>query len=160
MSWIRPIGVWSPGNIRPWVWSNDGWMHDPQFRLDTFGASTCPRATIHFITFILMPLFTAYYIRVSITAWILFLKGLSEVKSAKDSILRRYSGSYSCIFAHGQRSSAVMASNDLWEIHVHYIELLSLSESTLYVEKIFKKSLMRIKLATVKATGLHIKTGS
>ena len=113
ISWMRPIGVWSPGNIRPWVWSNDGWMRDPQFHLDTFGASTCPRATIHLITFVLMPLLTVYYIHVSITAWLLFLKGLNEVKSAKDSIPKRYSGSCSCILAHGQRWSTLMALNDL-----------------------------------------------
>ena len=135
-------------------------MHDPQFRLDTFGASTCPRATIHFITFILMPLFTAYYIHVSIAASILFLKGLSEVKSAKDSILRRYSGSYSCILARGQRWSALMASNDLCEVHIAYIQLRIILQSTGHVRKIFKKSLMHIKMATVKATSLYIKTGS
>ena len=160
MLWIRPIGVRSPGNIRPWVWSNGGWMHDPQFHLDTFGTSTCPRATLHFITFIQILLLTGHYIHVPIATWIVFLKGLSVVKSAKDSLLMRYSGSYSCIFVHKQRSSAVTASNDFWEVHVLHIKLLGLSDRALNIRKIFNKSIMSIKLATVKATGLYIKTGS
>ena len=53
-----------------------------------------------------------------------------------------------------------MASNDLYEVHIAYIQLRVVLECSEYVCRIFKKSLMRIKMATVKATSLYIKTGS
>ena len=53
-----------------------------------------------------------------------------------------------------------MASNDLCEVHIAYIQLLIILKSTGHVRKIFKKSRMLFKMATVKATSLHIKTGS
>ena len=53
-----------------------------------------------------------------------------------------------------------MASNDLLEVHITYIQLLVVFKGTGHVRKIFKKSRMLFKMATVKATSLHIKTGS